>query len=203
MINKASNGLNPLTVLFFGPQGAGKGTQVKLLMGVLKKRSERGIIHIDMGQLLRNMIAKGGYTAELTNEIVGVGKRMPDFMPIYLTTDALVAQFSGEEHIIADGLARGPDQTRGWDDAMVFYKRPDFHIISLELSEEESIKRLVKRGRSDDTEDAIKQRLSWHKAEVEPQLEFLESRGRTIHRVDGSPDIETVHASILVALKLT
>lgn len=195
--------MSPITVLFFGPQGAGKGTQVKLLMAVLKKRSERGIIHIDMGQLLRNMIAKGGHTAELTNEIVGVGKRMPDFMPIYLTTDALVAEFTGEEHIIADGLARGPDQTRGWDDAMVFYKRPDFHIIALELSEEESIKRLVKRGRSDDTEDAIKQRLSWHKAEVEPQLEFLASRGRTIHRIDGSPDIQTVHASILFALELT
>lgn len=194
--------MQPITVLFFGPQGAGKGTQVKLLMDVLKERSKRGIIHIDMGQLLRNMIAKGGHTAELTNEIVSVGKRMPDFMPIYLTTDALVAQFTGDEHIIADGLARGPDQTRGWDDAMVFYKRPDFHIISLELSEEESIKRLVKRGRSDDTEDAIKQRLSWHKAEVEPQLEFLASRGRTVHRIDGSPDIETVHASILSALNL-
>lgn len=195
--------MQPLTILFFGPQGAGKGTQVKLLMDVLRRRSERGIVHIDMGQLLRNMIAKGGHTAELTNEIVGVGKRMPDFMPIYLTTDALVTQFTGEEHIIADGLARGPDQTRGWDDAMVFYKRPDFHIISLELSEEESIKRLVKRGRSDDTEDAIKQRLSWHKAEVEPQLEFLASRGRTVHRIDGSPDIQTVHASILSALNLS
>ena len=194
--------MQPLTVLFFGPQGAGKGTQVKLLIDVLKERSKRGIVHIDMGQLLRNMIAKGGHTADLTNEIVSVGKRMPDFMPIYLTTDALVAQFTGEEHIIADGLARGPDQTRGWDDAMVFYKRPDFHIIALELSEEESIKRLVKRGRSDDTEEAIKQRLSWHKAEVEPQLEFLKSRGRTIHRIDGSPDIQTVHASILSVLKL-
>ena len=194
--------MQPLTVLFFGPQGAGKGTQVKLLIDVLKERSKRGIVHIDMGQLLRNMIAKGGHTADLTNEIVSGGKRMPDFMPIYLTTDALVAQFTGEEHIIADGLARGPDQTRGWDDAMVFYKRPDFHIIALELSEEESIKRLVKRGRSDDTEEAIKQRLSWHKAEVEPQLEFLKSRGRTIHRIDGSPDIQTVHASILSVLKL-
>ena len=61
----------------------------------------------------------------------------------------------------------------------------------------------MKRGRSDDTEDAIKQRLSWHKAEVEPQLDFLESQGRTVHRIDGSPDIETVHKNILAALKLS
>lgn len=195
--------MNPLTVLFFGPQGAGKGTQVKLLIDVLKKKSDRGIIHIDMGQLLRDMIGTGSYTGRLTNEIVGIGHRMPDFMPIYLTTDALVRQFNGEEHIVADGLARGPDQTRGWDDAMVFYKRLDYQIISLELSEAESIKRLLIRGRSDDTEDAIKKRLSWHKAEVEPQLAFLEGRGRTVHRVNGEGNIETVHKNILSVLGLT
>ena len=192
----------PITVLFFGPQGAGKGTQVKLLMEALKKRSDRGIIHIDMGQLLRDMIAHGGYTAGLTNEILSVGKRMPDFMPVYLATDALVKNFSGEEHIVADGLARGPDQTRGWDDAMQFYGRQQYHIIALELSEEESIKRLMKRGRSDDTESAIKNRLSWHKAEVEPQLTMLEERGRTIHRVDGSPTPEEIHKNILSVLGL-
>ncbi len=192
--------MEPLTVLFFGPQGAGKGTQVKLLIDVLKKQSDRDIIHIDMGQLLRNMIAKGSYTGKLTDKIVGIGARMPDFMPIYLTTDALVREFTGEEHIIADGLARGPDQTRGWDDAMVFYKRADYHIVSLELSEEESVKRLLIRGRSDDVEDAIKKRLSWHKAEVEPQLAFLAERGRMVHRVDGSPDMDAVHKSILTEL---
>lgn len=193
----------PITVLFFGPQGAGKGTQVKLLMEALKKRDARGIIQIDMGQLLRNMVAGGGYSAELTKQIIEVGKRMPDFMPVYLTTDALVKNFTGEEHIVADGLARGPDQTRGWDDAMLFYGRANYHIISLELSEEESIKRLLARGRNDDTEAAIKQRLGWHKAEVEPQLEFLASRGRTIHRINGDQTVEAVNVDILKALKLS
>ena len=195
--------MKPLTVLFFGPQGAGKGTQVKLLIEVLKKKSDRGIIHIDMGQLLRDMIAQGSYTGLLTNEFVGVGSRMPDFMPVYLTTDVLARQFKGGEHIVADGLARGPDQTRGWDDAMVFYKRPDYQVISLELSEKESVKRLLIRGRSDDTEDAIKKRLAWHKAEVEPQLAFLAERGRTIHRVNGEADVDTVHKDILSVLGLT
>src|ERR1700752_2881643 len=130
--------MNPITVLFFGPQGAGKGTQVKLLIEALKKSSDRGVIHIDMGQLLRNMVATGSHSGKLTAEVIEVGKRMPDFMPVYLTTDALVKNFTGEEHIIADGLARGPDQTRAWDDAMQFYGRADYAIVVLELSEEES-----------------------------------------------------------------
>jgi adenylate kinase len=194
--------MSPLTTLFFGPQGAGKGTQVKLLIEALKKRSDRRVIHIDMGQLLRDMVAHGGHSASLTKAVIEVGKRMPDFMPIYLTTDALVKQFTGEEHLVADGLARGPDQTRGWDDAMAFYGRLDYHIISLELSEAESIRRLVARGRNDDTEDAIKQRLAWHKAEVEPQLEMLKARGRTVHRIEGEADVETIHKNILAALGL-
>lgn len=194
--------MSPVSTLFFGPQGAGKGTQVKLLIDALKKLSDRGVIHIDMGQLLRDMIAGGGYSAALTNEIVGVGKRMPDFMPIYLQTNALVKNFTGEEHIVADGLARGPDQTRGWDDAMMFYKRGDYSVISLELSEEESVKRLVLRGRSDDTEDAIRKRLDWHKLEVEPQLAMLEKRGRTIHRVNGDRSIEAIHEDIMGRLQL-
>jgi len=194
--------MDPVTVLFFGPQGAGKGTQVKLLIEALKKRDNRDMIHIDMGQLLRNMVSGGSYTGKLTAEVIENGYLMPDFMPIYLTTDAIVKQFTGEEHIIADGLARRPDQTRAWDDAMQFYKRADYQIISIELSEEESIKRLLLRGRNDDTEEAIKKRLGWHKTEVEPQLEFMRGRGRTIHRINGDQTIEAVHADILKVLKL-
>lgn len=193
----------PVTVLFFGPQGAGKGTQVKLLVEALQKRSSRRTISIDMGQLLRNMVATGSYTGILTAEVIEVGKLMPDFMPIYLTTDALMKNFTGEEHLIADGLARKADQTRGWDDAMVFYKRENYQIIALELSEEESIKRLLKRGRNDDTEAAIKSRLDWHKRDVEPQLELMASRGRTVHRVNGAQSIEDVHADIMQCLDLS
>ena len=104
--------MNPVTTLFFGPQGSGKGTQVKLLIEELKKRSDQAVIHIDMGQLLRDMVATGSYSGKLTAQVIEVGKRMPDFMPIFLTTNALVKGLTGNEHVIADGLARGPDQTR-------------------------------------------------------------------------------------------
>ena len=194
----------PSTVLFFGPQGAGKGTQVKLLIEEIKKRSTAAIIHIDMGQLLRNMVAIGGYSAKLTANVIENGALMPDFMPIFLTSQALVnGLVTGEEHIIADGLARRPDQTRAWDDSMQFYGRNSYSVIDLQLTEEESIKRLLLRGRNDDTEEAIKRRLGWHKAEVEPQLQLLGDRGRTIHHIDGGRTIEEVHVDVVSALRLS
>jgi adenylate kinase len=192
----------PLSVLFFGSQGAGKGTQVKLLMEFLRTNSSRGIIHIDMGNELRALRDGGTYSGKLTGSVIDAGHRMPDFMPIYLQTKKIVENLTGEEHIIADGLARGADQTRAFDDAMQFFGRTNFQIISIELSEESVMKRLLARGRNDDTEEAIKNRLGWYKTDVLPQLEMLKERGRPIHVIDGEPDTETIHKNILAKLGL-
>lgn len=192
----------PVTLLFFGSQGAGKGTQVKMLMDYLRSKSDRAIVHIDMGHELRTLRDTGSFAGKLTGEIIDAGHRMPDFMPVYLQTKKLVENLTGEEHVIADGLARGADQTRAFDDAMNFFKRDNFQVISIELSEESVVKRLLLRGRNDDTEQGIRNRLGWYKTDVLPQLELLKGRGRGVHIIDGEPDVETIHKSILAALKL-
>jgi adenylate kinase len=195
--------MKSLTVLFFGVQGSGKGTQVKLLMEAIKALSTEAIIHIDMGGLMRASIGSGSITGKNTAEIINVGKRMPDFMPIYLATKAFAEGIvTGNEHIVADGLCRGDDQTRGFDDAMTFYGRSDYHVISLDLSDAEAMKRLLARGRNDDTPEGIANRLAWYKTDVAPQLALMESRGRAIHRIDGDQNINVVATDILEVLGL-
>ena len=194
--------MNPLTLLFFGSQGAGKGTQVQMLIEYLKKHTKNDVIRIDMGHELRTLRDTGSFAGKLTGEIIDAGHRMPDFMPIYLQTKKLVDNFTGDQHIIADGLARGADQTRGFDDAMTFFKRDNFQIINLVISDDAAVKRLLLRARNDDTEEAIRRRLAWTKTDVLPQIELLKGRGRVVHEIDGEPGVETIHKSILVALKL-
>ncbi len=194
--------MEPVTVLFFGSQGAGKGTQVQMLMDYLKAKSDRGIIRIDMGQQLRALRDTGSHAGKLTGEIIDNGIRIYDFMAIYLQTKMLVDNYTGEEHIIADGLARGADQTRGYDDMMKFFKRDDLQIVNLVINDDTAVTRLLARGRNDDTEEAIRRRLAWTKSDVMPQLDLLKSRGRPIHEIDGEPDVETIHKNILAALKL-
>src|SRR5690348_12757436 len=118
--------MQPLTLLFFGSQGAGKGTQVQMLIDYLKANTTNEVIRIDMGQELRALRDTGTHAGKLTGEVIDQGLRMPDFMPVYLQTKKLVDNFTGGEHIIADGLARGADQTRGFDDMMTFFKRDNF-----------------------------------------------------------------------------
>lgn len=195
--------MEPVTLLFFGQQGAGKGTQVKMLTDYLASKSDTAIIKIDMGAELRGLRDTGSFAGKLTGTVIDAGHRMPDFMPTYLQTKKLVDNLiTGSEHIIADGLARGADQTRAFDDAMTFFGRTNFQIISLELAESTVIQRMIARGRNDDTEEGIKNRLSWYKTDVLPQLEMLKTRGRTVHHIDGEPDVDTIHKNILAALKL-
>jgi adenylate kinase len=194
--------MEPITVLFFGAQGAGKGTQVKLLMEYLKSHSAVSVIHIDMGAELRGLRDTGSYAGTYTGTVIDAGGRMPDFMPIYLQTKKIVENLTGGEHIIADGLARGADQTRCFDDMMKFFNRDDFQVISLEISDDAAVKRLLARGRNDDTEEAIRRRLAWTKTDVMPQLDFLKSEGRVVHTINGEADAETIHKNILAALGL-
>jgi adenylate kinase len=196
------SGSEAKTLLFFGPSGAGKGTQVQLLREFLQTKSDRGVVYIEMGALLRAMVAEDTYSGKLTKEVIEQGDLMPGFMPVYLTTKHLVENFTGEEHIIADGAVRRPDQATGFDDAMVFYKRENYDIIVLTLSPESIMERLLLRGRNDDTKEAIQNRINWYQAEVEPLLAIFKERGRTIHYIDGEPLIEVVHQSLLKELNL-
>lgn len=190
------------TLLFFGPSGAGKGTQIKLLFEVLKQQSDREIIYIEMGALLREMVEKGTYSGDIVKKIIEEGGLLSGFMPVYLTTRQLVNNFTGQEHIVGDGAVRRPDQARGWDDAMVFYGRENYEVIVMQLSPESITERLLARGRNDDTEEGIQKRISWYQSEVEPLLEIFKERGRTIHYIDGEPTVEEIHKNILETLKL-
>ncbi len=194
--------MEPITVLFFGSQGAGKGTQVQMLMDYLAQKSDRKIIRIDMGHELRSLRDTGTRAGDLTGEIINAGHRIYDFMAIYLQTKKVIENFTGEEHIVADGLARGEDQTVAYDDMMKFFKRGDLQIINLVINDDTAVSRLLARGRNDDTEEAIRRRLAWTKTDVMPQLDLLKSRGRTVHEIDGEPDVETIHQNILKALNL-
>lgn len=192
----------PISVLFTGPSGAGKGTQVQMLNDALKKREERGVVYVEMGALLREQVAGGGHTAQLTDDIISNGKLMPAFMPIYLMTKRLVEQFTGKEHIIADAVVRRIPQAEAFDEAMRFYGRGDYQVIAIELSEESIVKRLMARGRNDDNEEKIRRRIAWYKEEVLPALKILEDRGVIVHHIDGEPDVDTIHKDIIAKLGL-
>lgn len=196
--------MEPITVAFFGISGSGKGTQAELLEKYLEERDpSRGVVRPEMGNLLRTFMGSGTSLAQKTGEIVSAGGLVPSFMPIYLLTGMLNENFDGTQHLILDGTCRRPDQSRAADDMMKLWGRNSLHVLSLELTPESAKARLIARGRADDAKDeAIANRFAWYKEHVVPAMDELEKCGWAIHKIDGEPDIDTIHKNILSTLKL-
>ncbi len=189
------------TILFFGPQGAGKGTQKEAITKWLESSTEHRVLVMELGDFFRRMMKTEGHTQGLVKAIQNTGKLQPDFLAVYAVVEKFIAEFTGKEHLMLDGFPRNQVQVQIFQQLIEFYGlRVD--IVALELSEEESITRLTKRGREDDTEVAITERLRLYHEETEPLLEYFASmQNYKIHRIDGAQSIESVTDSIIGSLK--
>ena len=200
--------MNPITVVFSGPQGSGKGTQVALLKKYLSEHNGRKILHVEMGGLLRSIVQKGTYAGKKVAEVINAGEILPSFVPISIFTRELFDKFTGEEHLIFDGVARRPEQSQMLDDGLKFFGRSPYDVLLLEIPKEESLKRIKSRasleGRVDDLDDEkILRRLGWYEEHVVPALREFEKLGQRVHYVDGVGTEQEIHKRILKALNLS
>lgn len=195
----------PLTVIFYGVSGSGKGTQAQLLREYLEGRGKGSVLYIETGDRLRKFIKSDGHTQELTKKIMNEGGLLPSFLPIHVWTIAFIEEFTGKEHLIMDGLARREYEAPTLDSALWFYGRGNYHIIEFTLSYEDARARLLERERGDDVtnQDAIRRKFEWYEETVRPAIEYFEKSGRPVHKIDAAPGIEHIHKEVLEKLGLT
>ncbi len=193
--------MNAETFVFFGQVGSGKGTQVELLAGVLKKRDGRECVETSTGNEYRKLIASGNYIATLIKDSMTRGELQPDFLTNAIFTNILTASLSPEKHLIADGYPRTLVQSETFEAMMKFFKRGDIKIIYIKVGKEEAIKRMMLRGRHDDTKEGIAKRFDEYINNVVPAMNyFKDKKGYTIYTINGEQSIENVHKEIIKAL---
>jgi len=196
--------VNPLTVIFLGPQGSGKGTQVSLLKEYLQAKNNGAVVYFTAGTALRAFAAGEGYAQERIRPLIAAGKLIPTFITTQLFGARLAGGMHGTEHIILDGFPRTVDQTPDLDSAMRFYERKDIVVLNIKLSDEVAKQRLAGRGREDDTQAGIEERLRWSHDEAEKVNEWLKSNDRyRFVEINGEQTVEQVHADIMAALQLS
>ncbi len=193
--------MEQLTVIFLGPQGSGKGTQVDLLSTHLKQMDTRPVGVFSMGKTLRDFCAKEGYSQKLVRNSLEHGEMQPDFLVTTLLGNFLTEHVVGSQHLITDGFPRTITQAKDFDSITACYGLTRPKVVYLRLDENTSVERLTKRGREDDNEAAIRHRLNWYREQVVPALQyFRESPLYEVCEIDGNQSIEKVHADIVAAL---
>lgn len=195
----------PYTILLSGRSGCGKGTQAQLLIEYLEKKYGAGsVLYVYTGEKMRELSVRNSLTAKLANEILLAGDKMPDFLAIWAWSSAIVEKLEENINLIIDGSPRSAMEAKVLDGAFDFYKRENIKPVLIDVSPEEIRERLLKRGRSDDTEEQIKHRLAYYEKYVAPAVEYYrnESKNKLVV-VDGNHhDVDLIHKNILKALGL-
>lgn len=193
--------MTPQTYIFIGRSGSGKGTQVSLLMDLLKEKDPgRNIFYLESGQKFRDLLSQKGYTQDLAREISKKGELQPSFLAIHIWSHIMIESMTGNEHIVIDGTPRTLSEAIIFDSAMNFYGIKNPKVIYINVSEDWARERLHERGRSDDISDkSVEGRLAWFNSDVLPCVEFFKNKKDSYDylEINGEQTIEEVHKEII------
>lgn len=192
------------TVIFIGPQGSGKGTQIERLKNVLESRDRRRVVDVQTGRRFRSLAAKQETFAEdKIAATLDTGMLQPDFLVAVLWGQAMVDQLDPKSHLLIDGFPRNLAQVPDLEDAFHFFERGSLDIINLSTPEEVVRERMKARARKDDTAESIEERLRWYREDTVPVLDYYRARAETkVHDIDGTLGIDEVHEAIVNSLGL-
>lgn len=198
--------MQPYTIIFIGPQGSGKGTQIEKLKTVLETRDDRRrVVDIQTGRRFRALAAtQETYAEDKIAATMNLGTLQPDFISTVLWGRAMLDQLDDKSHLLIDGFPRTVGQIPDLEDALKFFERGTLDIINLETPESVVRERMYGRARADDTDSSIEERLRWYREDTIPVIVHYQKRPNTnVHIIDGTDSIDGVHAQILAALKLS
>jgi adenylate kinase len=185
-----------LNVLLLGPQGSGKGTQAKRIS------AEYGIPHVSTGDMLRDGIAAGTALGNRVKPILERGDLVPDDMMVELIRERLSREDAANGFVL-DGFPRTIAQAEALDAMLREMGRELTIVFELQLSDEACMDRLLRRaqveGRTDDTPEAIRNRLDRYHQETEPVIEHYRARG-TLVGIHADRSIPEVFSEIQQAL---
>jgi len=190
----------PQVVFVLGGPGTGKGTQC---YNVTQRCSGWG--HVSAGDCLREEKENpNSPNGKLIREILEAGKLVPVEITVNLLRNAmLAAREKGTTKFLVDGFPRNEDNVQGWD--KVIGDSMDIRgVLFFDLALEEMERRVLKRGensgRTDDTAEVIRKRISTHIESSVPIVAMYRQKNMLV-TIDGAPPQEEVYSAVLKAIQ--
>jgi adenylate kinase len=177
-------------VVLLGPPGAGKGTQAVQLAEKLE------IPHLSTGDLFRENISNGTKLGLEAKRYLDAG----DLVPSELTNELVDDRLSNPDTnggFILDGYPRSVQQAKALHDMLERRGTALDAVLEFRVPEDVLFERLKSRGRADDTDDVIHNRMNVYRDETAPLIEYYSSELKT---VDAVGSVDEVFARALQAL---
>ena len=177
-------------LLFLGPPGAGKGTQSNLFC------KKYGLVHLSTGDLLRDEVSSGSVLGLKADEIMNKGELVSDELVLSIVEGRLV---NINEGWLLDGFPRNINQANSLKNLLEKIKQPLEGVILIKVDDDYLIKRLLDRGRQDDNEQVITNRLNIYREKTTPLIDLYKKQG-ILEEIEGNADIDVVFSCIEKAL---
>ena len=182
----------PTNFIIFGRSGAGKGTQSELLV-----KHFGNTIHVVTGDLLRDLAQRDTDSGKKIKKVLEAGGLPFDQIATTLWMHKLAFTLKEDQGVVCDGFPRRLREAQDLFEFLTWLERMDnTKVLLINISREESLKRLLKRGRGDDSAGAISSRLDWYEEKVVPAIDYFKSKGPVIE-INGEQSIEGVFEEML------
>ena len=179
-----------MRLVLLGPPGAGKGTQA------IQLAEKLGVPQISTGDLFRHNISTGTELGLEAKKYLDAGDLVPATLTNALVDDRLNAADVAEGFIL-DGFPRSVEQAQALAEMLKKRGLKLDAVVEFRVPEDELVARLQGRGRADDTEEVIRNRMKVYRDETAPLLDYYVSELRT---VDAVGEVDEVFARALRAL---
>ena len=176
--------LGRMRIVMLGGPGSGKSTYTEYLI------KHFNITHIYPGGMLRKEVEKGSEIGKIAKSIIDRGEFVPNQIVLELIKKKVEQSPQG---YVLDGWPRYMQQVEDMEKNEIGYD----YAVFLDVSRDEVMRRLLARGRADDTEEIIGNRIELYKKETGPVIEYMRSRPGFLEiKAEGGTPEETANEII-------
>ncbi|MBF6242289.1 MULTISPECIES: adenylate kinase [Nocardia] len=179
-----------MRLVLLGPPGAGKGTQAELLSDKL------GVPHISTGNLFRANISQQTPLGREAQKYLDAGNLVPSDVTNRMV-ESRIAEPDAVNGFVLDGYPRTVDQAEALERMLKESGHALDAVISFEVATDVVVERMLGRGRADDTEEVIRNRMQVYRDETEPLLQHYDG---LVVSIDGVGEVDEVNARVLHVL---